>query len=152
MSCRWSTAQAAAAEWLGKSAADRAAWQYEHDRTADHLEHLHDVYLVWPLEKPEHSSAQGDIHQLAHCFDGVLFSVASESDWFLRVNDGAAEDHSGSDNPYGVFRLLGAVTERIAEVELPGGIRDDGGRGFRDFQEMVARNGASRVPVDCHLP
>jgi hypothetical protein len=51
-----------------------------------------------------------------------------------------------------VFRLLGAVSEGIAEVELRGGIRDDGGRGFRDFQEMVARNGASRVPVDCHLP
>ena len=80
------------------------------------------------------------------------FQVPAKPDRFLRIHDGAAEDHSGSDNPYGVFRLLGAVSEGIAEVELRGGIRDDGGRGFRDFQEMLARNGASRVPVDCHLP
>ncbi len=52
--------------------------------------------LYGHLKYPEHASAEGDLRQLAHCINGVLFSGASEPDRFLRIHDGAAEDHSGS--------------------------------------------------------
>jgi hypothetical protein len=47
------------------------------------------------------------------------------------------EDHTGGHHPNRIFDLLGLISSRTAEVELPRGFRHDDRRRGGDFQEVV---------------
>ena len=51
---------------------------------------------------------------------------------------------------FSVFSVL--YLKESLRVELPGGVRDDGGRGVRNLQEMVSGSNGERFAVDGRLP
>src|SRR5579863_1590480 len=75
--------------------------EHENHPFAHHLEHLHDLCVVRPLEVPLDRSLESDCDQLGHRVLRVLLPGTGESHWFVRIHRRATEDHSGGHHPDG---------------------------------------------------
>src|SRR5580692_10245226 len=57
--------------------------KHENDCPADHLEYLHDLRLVRPLEVPHLRTLEGYLGQLGHRFFRVLLPGPGEPHWLV---------------------------------------------------------------------
>src|SRR5882724_6194204 len=91
---------------------------HENDCPAHHLQHLHDLRLVWPPEIPRRAALQSDRSELDDCVLRILLSSSRQPRRLVRIQRGPAKDDSGSDYAHCLRRILGAVFETAIALEL----------------------------------
>ena len=93
--------------------------------------------MVRPFEVQGFAAVESHIFQLDNRVRGILPAGSCEPHRQLRIYNRTAKNHPGSHHADNLQRLLGAISQRRSEMELPRRICDDDRSGVFYFQEVV---------------